>query len=234
MKDRIEQRMSELGLGKQAVYDLLSKHLKAAGLSSVSQPAFSKVITGKTKNPWFIAPLARVLQCDPDLLHYGIKPQSNATFEAGVDSWEAGTPLGEDEIELPFYSEVQLAAGNGFVCDEERITKKLRFSKETLRKSGVDISHAVCVKVEGLSMLPVLPSGSTVGIDASKKTIHDGDMYAINHKGELRVKLLYNMPGSGVRVRSFNRDEFPDEHYSNIDEAEIHVIGRVFWYSVLC
>lgn len=161
-------------------------------------------------------------------------PQSNATFEAGVDSWEAGTPLGEDEIELPFYSEVQLAAGNGFVCDEERITKKLRFSKETLRKSGVDISHAVCVKVEGLSMLPVLPSGSTVGIDSSKKTIHDGDMYAINHKGELRVKLLYNMPGSGVRVRSFNRDEFPDEHYSNIDEAEIHVIGRVFWYSVLC
>lgn len=234
MKDRIEQRMKQLGLSKQAVYELLSLHLKKAGLNSVSQPAFSKVITGKTQNPWFITPLARVLQCDPEWLHYGVKPQSNASWEAGVEEWDNNTPLSDGEVEIPYYSEIALAAGNGFICDEERVTKKLRFSKETLRNSGVDLAYAVCVKVEGLSMLPVLPSGSTVGIDASKKSVHDGDMYAINHKGELRVKLLYKLPGGGIRLRSYNRDEFPDEPYDDMEKAEIHIIGRVFWYSVLC
>ncbi len=48
------------------------------------------------------------------------------------------------------------------------------------------------------------------------------------------MKLLYRLPGGGLRIRSFNSDEHPDERYEPQEAAEhINVIGRVFWYSVL-
>jgi phage repressor protein C with HTH and peptisase S24 domain len=82
-------------------------------------------------------------------------------------------------------------------------------------------------------MEPVLPHGSTVGVDISQTNIIDGKMYAINHDGMLRVKTLYKLPGDGLRMRSFNIDEYPDERYEAEDMIHIKIIGKVFWYSVL-
>ena len=60
-------------------------------------------------------------------------------------------------------------------------------------------------------------------------------MYAIDHGGQLRVKQVYRIPGGGMRLRSFNRDQHPDEEYrlDQIREQEITVIGRVFCWSVI-
>ena len=65
--------------------------------------------------------------------------------------------------------------------------------------------------------------------------MRDGDLFAINHDGQLRVKVLYRLPRGGLRMRSFNRDEHPDEEYSaeDIRQENIEIIGRIFWYSVL-
>ena len=82
-------------------------------------------------------------------------------------------------------------------------------------------------------MEPVLPHGSTVGVDTSHTDIVDGKMYAINHDGMLRVKMLYKLPGGGIRLRSYNIDEWPDEHISLEQLKHIKIIGKVFWYSVL-
>ncbi|MEN1395189.1 XRE family transcriptional regulator, partial [Pseudomonas aeruginosa] len=43
------------------------------------------------------------------------------------------------------------------------------------------------------------------------------------------------LPGGGIRLRSFNQAEYPDEEYSQEEMAEkgISVLGRVFWSSVL-
>jgi phage repressor protein C with HTH and peptisase S24 domain len=84
-------------------------------------------------------------------------------------------------------------------------------------------------------MEPVLPHGSTVGVDQGCTTVTDGKMYALNHGGQLRVKTLYRLPGGGIRMRSYNREEHPDEEYSATEliKNEIIVIGKVFWYSVL-
>jgi phage repressor protein C with HTH and peptisase S24 domain len=105
----------------------------------------------------------------------------------------------------------------------------------TLRRQNVQANEAVCVTVNGNSMEPVLPHGSTVGVDQGCTTITDGKMYALNHGGQLRVKTLYRLPGGGLRMRSYNREEHPDEEYSATDliKNEIIVIGKVFWYSVL-
>jgi phage repressor protein C with HTH and peptisase S24 domain len=81
-------------------------------------------------------------------------------------------------------------------------------------------------------MEPVLPDGAVVGVDTSKTGIKDGQMYAIDQDGLLRVKLLYRLP-NGIRVRSFNRDEYADEDYFYHEANKINIIGQVFWYSVL-
>lgn len=85
-------------------------------------------------------------------------------------------------------------------------------------------------------LLPVLRDGATVGVNAGKSAIGDivdGDLYAINHNGQLRVKQLYRLP-SGIRLRSFNRDEHPDEDYSfqDIQDEQISILGHVFWWGM--
>ncbi|MFG4070688.1 helix-turn-helix transcriptional regulator, partial [Escherichia coli] len=45
-------------------------------------------------------------------------------------------------------------------------------------------------------------------------------------------KILINLPDGGLILRSFNKDEYPDEILTFEDRrARIHVIGRVFWSS---
>ncbi|WP_162889011.1 LexA family transcriptional regulator [Pseudomonas syringae] len=160
---------------------------------------------------------------------------SNASMIGPMDLWDDETPLDDDEVYVPFLKEVELSAGTGRTVVEQSNKQKLRFGKLTLRRQNVQPSEAVCVTVIGNSMEPVLPDGSTVGVDQGSVNVVDGKMYALNHDGQLRVKTLYRLPGGGVRLRSFNRDEHPDEEYSAQEmlDKQIVVLGRVFWSSVL-
>lgn len=158
---------------------------------------------------------------------------SNATWGPEFDVWDSSTPLRDDEVALPFFREVRLSAGAGISEVQENHGCKLRFSSATLRRQSVDSNNAACVNVSGTSMEPVLPNGTTVGIDTSQKDIVDGKMYAIDHGGHLRVKLLYRLPSGGIRLRSYNQDEYPDELYKMDELGELRILGKVFWYSVL-
>ncbi|MNL19572.1 HTH-type transcriptional regulator PrtR [compost metagenome] len=112
--------------------------------------------------------------------------------------------------------------------------RKLRFGKRTLQRKNIDPEAAGCVPVTGNSMEPVLPDGSTVGVDTACVSVQDGKMYALDHDGLLRVKLLYRQPGGGLRLKSYNEVEHPDERYDGTYVNEhIRIIGKVFWYSVL-
>ncbi|WP_244185603.1 XRE family transcriptional regulator [Ectopseudomonas oleovorans] len=156
---------------------------------------------------------------------------AQAEITGSVEEWSDDTPLDDDTVALPFLKEVELAAGSGLTAVERSSNKQLRFGKYSLKKEGVQAEHAVAVTVRGNSMEPVLPDGATVAVNTIDKTITDGKTYAINHAGQLRVKLLYRLPGGGLRIRSYNRDEHPDEEYTpaQVQEQEISVIGRVFW-----
>ncbi|WPC72953.1 XRE family transcriptional regulator [Vibrio porteresiae] len=164
------------------------------------------------------------------------KVSSNAEILGNMQVWDSSTPIGSDEVAVPFLSEVKLSAGNGFVSDVEHDHGfRLRFAKSTLRRYNVSPENAVCVAVHGNSMEPVLPDGSTVGIDTGDKRLVDGKIFAINHNGELFIKRLYKLPGGGIRIFSFNEYEYPPREYtaSQVLEQRITIIGRVFWYSVL-
>lgn len=164
-----------------------------------------------------------------------IKPRANVDSNASdlfeIETWDDGTPLSGDDVSVPFLKEVELAAGNGRSSVEVDSARRLRFGSISLRKKGVDPANARCVQVAGNSMEPVLKNGDTAAIDVGCTRILDGDMYAISHGGQLRVKQLYRMPGGGLRIRSFNRDEHPDEEYTldQVEDQEILILGRVFW-----
>jgi len=222
----------------------LQEKLKSAGITqkelaeraNISQVMVHKLISGKAKESSKLVAIGAVLGCTAEELMFGSsksKPTSNAEWAGPMETWDSGTPLGDDEIEIPFYMEVELAAGHGIAEASEYRGPKLRFAKSTLRKSSVDPTNAACVRVSGNSMEPVLPNGSTVGVDTSQTDVIDGKMYAINHDGMLRVKTLYKLPGGGLRLRSFNIDEWPDERYEGEVIKQIKIIGKVFWYSVL-
>ncbi|MGF6394257.1 phage repressor protein C with HTH and peptisase S24 domain [Pseudomonas plecoglossicida] len=232
-KDRLQTRMKALGL---TAADIIK-------LTGVSKGTVSFWVNGKNgatgKN---LLSLAKVLRCAPEWLTDGKnppdtepQPRSNATMLGPISVWDDDTPLDDDEVYVPFLKEVELSAGSGRTVIEKSSSRKLRFGKQTLRNQGVQFDQAVCVTVRGNSMEPVLPDGSTVGVDKSSIAVKDGKMYAIDHGGELRVKTLYRIPGGGLRFRSFNQDEHPDEEYSadDLTEKNIRILGKVFWYSVL-
>jgi len=161
---------------------------------------------------------------------------SNASRLNDIDGWDEQSPVRDDEVEVPFLREVELAAGSGRFVIEEDIGESLRFKKKNLRENNVQACNAKCVTVRGNSMIPVLRDGATVGVDLGKTglgDVIDGDLYAINHNGQLRVKQLFRLP-QGIRLRSFNREDHPDEDYSFVDmqDQQIAILGHVFWWGM--
>lgn len=216
-------------------------------MRKISRKGFAEElgVTPQQLNNWFnrdlpgskLLMVAEALGVRPQWLAAGEEPMTDLATLADhpdllpLSIWDDDTPLDDDEIEVPFLREVELAAGSGRSVIQESGSYTLRFGKRSLRRQGVQFSNAVCVTVSGNSMEPVLASGSTVGVDRGKREIIDGDLYAINHGGQLRVKQVYRLPGGGIRLRSFNRDEHADEDYpfDAMRDQGIEIIGRVFW-----
>ncbi|WP_439461800.1 LexA family transcriptional regulator [Serratia quinivorans] len=148
----------------------------------------------------------------------------------GVEVWDEDTPMGEDDVYIPYFKSIELAAGAGSANNEDYNDYKLRFSKATLRRYGAEPCNVVSFPVHGPSMDPVIPHKSTVTVDTGNKKIVDGGIYAIEQDELFRVKLLYRLPGRRLSIRSYNKEEFPDEEDS-LDNVKI--IGRVINWSVM-
>lgn len=159
------------------------------------------------------------------------QPESDAIPLGKIEEWDSKTLLSADDCEVPFYKDIHLSAGNGFSDDiDDYNGYKLRFSKSTLRRHGINHADVVCVCADGDSMEPVFPDGATLGINTADKVIKDGKIYAVNHGGLLRTKILQKLPNNKIRIKSYNSEAYPDEE---ADADEMNIIGRVFWWSVL-
>ncbi|HDR1692621.1 S24 family peptidase [Pasteurella multocida] len=222
--DRIKSKRLELRLSQAKLGERIGWNQSRIGNYEAGTREMDDYILGK---------IAEGLGVTLDWLKYGDqgKVESNVKDIGSFDLWDRNTPLHDEDIEVPFLQDIRLAAGNGFADDIMDYNNfKLRFSKATLRRQGVQYENAVCIVAEGDSMEPAIPDGATVGVDMGNKVIRDNNIYAINHGGLLRIKILNKMPNEQVLIRSFNSTSYPDE-IVNLDE--IVVIGKVFWYSVL-
>lgn len=224
----IKDRLREARRNKDLSQAELSK------LLGVSQAAIAAIESGRNKRPTNLVAIAKALDVSPYWLETGkedMEVRANATPLGRIAEWDSNTPLSDDDCEAPLYKEIKLSAGNGFADDiEDYNGYKLRFSKSTLRRHGINPADVVCVTADGDSMEPVFPSGATLGINTADKVIKDSKIYAINHGGLLRTKILHKLPENKVRIRSYNQSEYPDEEASLDD---LSVIGRVFWWSVI-
>ena len=158
--------------------------------------------------------------------------QSNA-FHLGAPRYiyDESCPLENDEIEVPFYTDNILSAGNGFVSDIQNFNNmKMRFSRTMLNQKGIGLKCLVCIVADNDSMEPAIPDGAIVGINTSNTQIKDGKLYAINHDGLLCIKILKRRPGNKILIQSYNSNSYPDEE---VDTGAITVIGKIFWWSVL-
>lgn len=227
--DRIRTRMHELSLKSVDV-------TKAIGISS---GGISQWLSGHTKpSGKHLLNLANLLGCDPAWLIFGtesnIENKRKPSQSVGsADIYEHDSPLHPDDVEVPFFEEVALAAGNGLSSMLDSATHTSRLSISMLERAGVSPSTVACCKVSGESMENVLKDGAKIAIDTSSITIKDGSIYAIEHGGMLRVKYLFRMPFGGLRIRSENSVDYEDEVIVGEIAKDIRVIGRVFWQESL-
>lgn len=160
--------------------------------------------------------------------------EANAEHLGGMAVWSDGDPLEEDECAIPYYAEVEFAGGDGMTVVMEVADRTLRFSNATLRAAGVECENAAVARIRGKSMEKLILDGAAIGFDRADTSVIDGEIYAFNHEGMLRVKYLYRLPGGAIRIRSENTDEFPDEIMSAEQyRHEIKMLGRVFWWSTV-
>lgn len=159
--------------------------------------------------------------------------EPNAEMIGMLSAWDSTTPLHDDEVAIPLYKEVEMAAGGGATEVVEVPGRLLRFAKSTLREAGVHEQNAACATVYGRSMERLIMDGATIGIDRGTTHIIDGEIYAFDHDGMLRVKYLYRLPGGGLRIRSENDEEYPEETLSAEQAAHIRILGWVFWWSTV-
>ncbi|WP_413190917.1 XRE family transcriptional regulator [Psychrobacter sp. AT9] len=194
------------------------------------------------KSSKYTPQLATALGVDVAWLLTGVSSATDANdkltglIQVGTfEPWDDETPLNGDEVALPFYREVELSAGSGRKAIVEDTNRKLRFSKRTLHKAGVDIKDAITMKVAGDSMERLITDGATIGVDTSKanEPIKDNRIYALESGGDLRCKYIQRAAGGKVKLISEN-DMYDDEIYSMDEFSQLYrIIGWVFWWSTI-
>ncbi|TVU68087.1 XRE family transcriptional regulator [Cobetia crustatorum] len=225
MKVRIKQKRKEAGLSQEA----LAKQV------GVTKGAISQWEQGAT-NPsgQNLYSLAKALGVSAEWLLSGKSSKAAQIKDELVfhetEIVDGDAPLGTDEVEIPYFREVEMAAGDGRTQVIENHGAYMRFSLPRLARAGVDPKQAACATVTGDSMEPAIFDGSPIGIDKSCHQIIDGKVYALDHGGMLRVKRLYRMPLGRMRVVSDNHIEYPEETYTIGDPDAPKIIGRVFWW----
>ena len=114
-------------------------------------------------------------------------------------------------------------------------TERIRVSLHNLETLNVNPDRAIGAYMVDNSMIDIIQQGATLAIDRGRTQIIDGEIYAVEHDGMLRIKYLYNRPGGGLRMRSHNNSEHPDEFltYDQRFEQNVHILGWVFWWSTL-
>lgn len=151
-----------------------------------------------------------------------------------VDTWDSETPLGDDEVEIPYFEDFSFACGSGSIGEAlESETSKLRLSKSVLRNLTIDKKNAVATRASGDSMNPTIKDGDTIHIDLGRKTIKDGKIFAICHGDLFYAKRLYNLPLGGVRIVSDNSAEFPEMRITaqEVIDQKFEIVGWIWQIS---
>ncbi|MFC3940782.1 helix-turn-helix transcriptional regulator [Pseudomonas gingeri] len=165
----------------------------------------------------------------------GDHPHLHSHEKAPYSAREDLAATERNDVQVPLYKETPTSPG----AKQTQVTampgRKVRLPYRILQAMGVDPDKAICAPMTGNSMAEKIQDGSTIAVDRSLTQVVDGEIYALEHDGMLRVKYVYRLPAGALRLRSHNSDEYPDEVFTaeQIERQNIHILGWVFWWSTL-
>ena len=133
-----------------------------------------------------------------------------------------------DMVNVPML-DVQASAGGGRLNEDPEAIGYLPFSRDALKRLGVNAASARVVVAVGDSMSPTILDGAHVLIDTAAKRLIDGRIYTLWTPEGLRLKRIIRNVAGTVTLVSDNKEMYPPEVLT-IEEIEtIGVVGRAFW-----
>lgn len=229
---RVRNIRSEKGMTQQELADIVG----------VNQPVIGSIESRDSQTSKHASKIAQALGVSLDWLLTGSDGNEGTQvnddkqhYKIGLSVWDDDTPTCSDDIDLPFYSDVQVAAGHGSQSYTEVPNQRLRFSKRSLRDANVSCTDAIALRVAGDSMERLILDGATIAVDTSKanEPIKDNRIYALEADGDLRCKYIQRVAGGKVKLISEN-DMYEDEVYDLEEFSKLYrIIGWVFWWSTL-
>jgi phage repressor protein C with HTH and peptisase S24 domain len=139
-----------------------------------------------------------------------------------------GRELDRNVFDLVPMAEAKLSAGGGAVVLAENVKDYYAFRKDWLHKVAAETASLVLMRVVGESMHPTVCDGDTVMIDQARKSIYDGNIYAMGQEDLVYIKRLQKLPGGRLHIISDNERESPPYEAR---ASEIRIIGQVIWYA---
>lgn len=147
-----------------------------------------------------------------------------------VLSWDKPNDLPDNEFAIVERRAVKLSAGDGQMVFEEEDLPPLAFRADFLRAKHVSRrSNLVIVYADGDSMEPTILDGDAVLCDRGQVHVIDGEVYAIDYSGQLKVKRLQKRFDGGLVIISDNKEKYPPEALTPEQAEFITILGRVLW-----
>ena len=218
MAARLQQRMSEVGLSQGEL----------ARRVGTSQATIHRMLHGG--NSRYITQVASELGTTAEWLLHGVG-EPGAGRPQQIIEWEDPEDLPPSRFCLIPRKKVSLACGDGMhVVVEPEDAPPLAFSSAWIRKIGLKKENAVLAEARGASMAPRIADGDLLLVDMGRKSVSEGQVYALRYGDDLKVKRLFRRY-DGALILVSDADEYPDETIdpSALEQGWVEIIGKVVW-----
>lgn len=136
----------------------------------------------------------------------------------------------EDFAFLPFYEEVEAAAGHGASVIADAAHSVMGFARELLREAGASPQHCTVIRARGDSMSPTLPEGALLVVDRSQQEIvANGSIMVVGVENDLLVKRIRRRLDGMIELISDN-PAYPPETIGRDTIEQLRVVGRVVYF----
>ncbi len=218
--------------GMESLAHRLNETVESCGLTTeewlrrlrVSRGTFNNYVSGRRKPTFeFLAEFSHASGISLDYLIKGegaeYKDRNSVDFE-------------DDAFVKINVFDIDLAAGDGRVADNENPIDQLAFRSTWLDRVGINPAHASIVRVEGKSMEPTLQNKSVVLIDHRDKTpISKSYIFACRLGEDLKVKRVERDAKNKVVMLHSDNPDVSTEALTGDDLDGFEIIGRVVWTS---
>lgn len=130
---------------------------------------------------------------------------------------------------LPFYEDVQAAAGHGAAVISDAAHSVIGFARDLLRESGASPQNCTVIRARGDSMTPTIPDGALLVVDHSQREVANGFITVIGIGEDILVKRVRRRLDGMIDLISDNAAYAP-ETLGPTALQQLRVIGRVVYF----